>query len=66
MAKNARPVALTIVRSPNARIGFKLETHGALDPTDRFNPTVQFLRALVAHEPVLIPVTHEADALLRW
>jgi hypothetical protein len=65
MPRDARAIALTMVRSPDARIRFSLETHEELDPADRSNPIVPFLRRLVSDEPVLIPMTNEADALQR-
>jgi len=67
MTKDSQPVVLTIVRSHDARIGFKLETHGAFnEPADRSGPIVRLLRTFVANQPVLVPFSREAEALMRF
>jgi hypothetical protein len=66
MKKNAEPVTLTMVRGRNARIGFELDSHGDFDPHwRRFSPVLQLLRVLVAANHVLVPVTPEAEALMK-
>jgi hypothetical protein len=66
MTKDAQPVVLTMVRSRNGRMGFELDSHGALDQEwHRTSPVLQLLRALVAVNDVLVPVTPEAEALLQ-
>jgi hypothetical protein len=66
MTKDAQPVVLTIVRSRDARIGFELDTQRAFEtPGGHFRPVVQLLHTLVADNQVLVPVTAEAEELLR-
>jgi hypothetical protein len=66
MEKDAESVVLTMVRSRNARMGFELDSHGAFDGEwHRTSPVLQLLRALVAVNDVLVPVTPEAEALVR-
>lgn len=66
MAKDAEPVALTIVRFRTAKTGFKLYTQGAFqDSAGKFEAVVQLLRTLVADNQVVVPVSPEAEDLLR-
>ena len=66
MAKESPPVVMTIVRSREARIGFRLDTQGAFEaPGNRFGPIVHLLRTLVGGHEVLVPVGGEAEKLLR-
>jgi hypothetical protein len=66
MPKDAKPAVLTIVRSRHTQSGFELTTHGAFqEPTGAFGPALQLLRALVTDHLNLVPVTPEAEELLR-
>jgi hypothetical protein len=66
MSPEAAPAVMTMVRSRQARIGFELETQGAFPlPAAPVGSIVQLLRTLVGSNEVLVPVTPEAQALLR-
>jgi hypothetical protein len=65
LAKDAQPVALTIVRG-SAKTGVKLDTQGAFqNSTAGADGLVQLLRTLVGDDQVIVPVSPEADELLR-
>jgi hypothetical protein len=65
MAKDAEPVALTIVRA-SAQTGVRLDTQGAFqDSAAAAGAVVQLLRTLVAGDQVIVPVSQEAEELLR-
>jgi hypothetical protein len=65
MAKGAEPVALTIVRG-SAKTGVILDAQGALqNPSASADVVVQLLRALVSDDQVIVPVSQEAEELLR-
>jgi hypothetical protein len=66
MPKDAEPVMLTIVRNRNAQTGVQLDTRGAFrNPADRLDPLIELLRTLVANNDQLVPVTREAEELVR-
>jgi hypothetical protein len=65
MAKDAQPVALTIVRG-SAKTGVRLDTQGEFqNSTTGADGLVQLLRTLVGGDQVIVPVSPEADELLR-
>jgi hypothetical protein len=66
MAKDTEPVALTIARLHNAQTGVRLYTQGAFqDSAAGAETVVQLLRTLVAGDQVIMPVSQEAEELLR-
>jgi hypothetical protein len=57
---------LTIVRFRTGKTGFKLDTQGAFrESPPGFDAVVQLLRALVADNQVIVPVSKEAEELLH-
>jgi hypothetical protein len=65
MAKDAEPLALTIVRFHNGKTGVRLHTQGAFqDSAAGTDAVVRLLRALVADQQEIVPVSQEAEELL--